>query len=420
MSPLLVKTISVGGLKVCAAGVGFVLTAFITRTLGAAESGLFLFGLSLISALSVFFRLGLEDVILRTMGAEGISPLSRRNLNMGLLWIVSIVVPFACASAVASDLIATLIFNKPEFSPVLFWMILALPAITIVGLLAMAFQGLHRSIIAIVFQGFGLSLLALVCFLVVWWLGIFNLSAESLAAIYAICAFLIFGLSVLIWCRQEGMPFYVGKVFDKSLWTASSNLWAASSMSLLVQWSGVIVAGAFITSEELAFFSAAQRTAMLISFVLVVVNMVVAPMYAKLWKENNINEMKRIARLSTRCMFACVLPAVIVIVIFPEWIMGLFGPGFEGGALLLIIMSLGQCVNVLTGSVGYLLTMSGHVRDFRKVMLFSGPVTVLLSYILTVEYGAVGAAVATAVGLSIQNIFALVMVRKRLGFWPLG
>ena len=100
--------------------------------------------------------------------------------------------------------------------------------------------------------------------------------------------------------------------------------------------------------------------------------------------------------------------------------MGFFGEGYERGSLLLLIMSLGQFVNVATGSVGYLLTMSGHEKDFRRVTLFAGPLTVILSYLLIIQYDSLGAAIATAIGLSLQNIGALFMVRKRLGFWPIG
>jgi len=100
--------------------------------------------------------------------------------------------------------------------------------------------------------------------------------------------------------------------------------------------------------------------------------------------------------------------------------MGLFGDEFIVAGNLLVIMAIGQFINVATGSVGYLLNMSGHERDFRRVTFFSGPLTVILSFILIDQYGVLGAAIATAVGLSLQNILALFMVRKRLGFWPIG
>jgi Na+-driven multidrug efflux pump len=64
--------------------------------------------------------------------------------------------------------------------------------------------------------------------------------------------------------------------------------------------------------------------------------------------------------------------------------------------------------------------MSGHERDFCRVTLFSGPLTIILSYIFIVQWGVLGAAIAMAIGLSLQNLLALFMVKKRLWFWPIG
>ncbi len=420
MSPLIIKTLVAGIAKGAAAVIGFVVTIFITRTLGAEQSGLFLLGFTLVFALSGFFRLGLDHVILRIIGSEGISTLSQNYLNKGLLWISVAVIPFAIVVASFSDLIAISIFNKPDFSNVLKWFAMALPSITLFTIIGMAYQGLHKAVISILFQNLGLSSLFLIC--VVLWVfgGWAPLTASYAAGIYAVSAFFIGLLGFILWFKQEGVHYKLGTFSDKRMWSASSNLWAASCMTLLVQWSGVLVAGILITSQELAFLSAAQRAAMLTNFVLIVVNMVVAPRYAKLWQQNKRAEIKKLAKLSTRAMIAMVLPVILIFVVVPEWIMSFFGEGFERGSSLLLIMALGQFVNVATGSVGYLLTMSGHERDFRRVTLFAGPLTVILSYLLIMEYGALGAAIATAIGLSVQNIGALIMVRKRLGFWPVG
>jgi O-antigen/teichoic acid export membrane protein len=119
-------------------------------------------------------------------------------------------------------------------------------------------------------------------------------------------------------------------------------------------------------------------------------------------------------------MVLLVMPVIAVMLIVPDFIMGLFGDEFVVAGNLLAIMAIGQFINVATGSVGFLLNMSGHERDFRRVTMFAGPLTIILSYVFIVQWGVIGAAVATAVGLSLQNIGALFMVRKRLGFWPIG
>ncbi|WP_221800661.1 MATE family efflux transporter [Oceanobacter mangrovi] len=289
--------------------------------------------------------------------------------------------------------------------------------------MSFAFQGMHRVVAATFFQQLGVGLGFVLLFILVWWQWNSWLNAGNAAVLYFLVAVLVLLIASAVWLRQPHAEVSfpaVNQWKNSELWRSSSNLWAAASMSLLVQWSGVLIAGVMIAAADLAHLSAAQRTANVTSFVLMVVNMAVAPRYARLWKEQKMAELQRLARVSTMAMIALVLPVVAVMVIFPGWLMALFGDGFEQGAMLLTIMAVGQFINVATGSVGYLLNMSGHEKDFRRVTLFAGPLTIVAAVLLTWQFGVLGAATATAIGVAVQNIGALFMVHKRLGFWPIG
>ena len=187
-------------------------------------------------------------------------------------------------------------------------------------------------------------------------------------------------------------------------------------MSQAVQWSGQLISGAYVPSEEIAMLAVAQRTAVLTSFILMAVNMVVAPKFAALYKQGKTIELQNIAVFATRLMTLFALPVVGFMLLFSEWLMWLFGEEYKAGANLLRILAVGQFINVITGSVGFLLTMSGHERDMRNVVLFSGPLAIVLALVLTPLYGVTGAAVATAISVASQNLLAVAMVKKRLGF----
>jgi O-antigen/teichoic acid export membrane protein len=300
-------------------------------------------------------------------------------------------------------------------------MIWALPFMVVFMLLGFGFQAFYRVIAATFFQNLGISSTFIGLLGIVYFSGSTpDLTATYISYFYVVSSIAVCFIALLMWHRQIKGAWGSLRFKNNELWRASSNLWAASTMSLMVQWSGVLIAGALVSSSEVAYLTAAQRTAMLTSFVLMVVNMVVAPRYALLWKENKLNEIQRLAKWSTRGMVALALPVIIVMLVMPDFIMGLFGDEFVVAGNLLAIMAIGQFINVATGSVGFLLNMSGHERDFRRVTMFAGPLTIILSYFFIVQWGVIGAAIATAVGLSLQNLGALFMVRKRLGFWPVG
>jgi O-antigen/teichoic acid export membrane protein len=420
MASILVKTTTAGLVKGAAAAVGFGLTAVVTRVLGADESGLFLLGISLLAALSMFFRLGLDGVVLRSMGAEPLSIEAQTKLNTGLIWIVLTSSPFALVIFLFSDVVSAIVFNKPEFSVVLGYCMLALPAMALFMLLAVAFQGLHRVVAVVVFQNLGVSLLFLVILIFLISVSSSMITAASIAAIYAASAYCILSIGLWLWFRQPKAQFIFPSIKNPKIWAASSNMWVATTMVLAVSYSGVLMAGAFVQSAELAYLIAAQRTAGLVGFVLVVVNMVVAPRYSRLWHEGDVRAVRRLAKISTRAMLALALPVVVVMSVFSDFIMSIFGEGFAQAAPLLVIIAVGQLINVSTGSVGFLLNMTGHERDMRNVTLFSGPLTIICAVWFTTSWGVLGAAYATALGLSLQNLGALWMVKRRLGFWPLG
>lgn len=416
----LIKLAFAAGAKLSAAFIAFGLTALVTRNMPNDEAGLFLLGFSLLAVLSQFFRLGLDNVVLRFIGAHGIDAIAQEKLNRGLLWVVTAVIPITLIGCLFSPQIASYIFSKPDFGSVLFWLFPALPAMAVFMLLAMALQGRHRVIATTIFQNLGLSALF------VLGLGYLVLqqpdwvTAKVAAQIYTASAYVILLAALFIWFGQKGVAFKRHNYKDPELLSASSNLWVAANMQLATVWGGVLIAGAMVPTEDLALLSAAQRTAMLTSFVLMVVNMVAAPRYARMWKEGDLAGIKRLAKWSTRGMIAMVAPIIAIMLLLPEKVMGLFGEGYEQAAVMLMIMAVGQFINVATGSVGYLLNMSGHERDYRRVTLFAGPLTLVCAVVFTYYWGVIGAALATALGVGFQNLVALFMVKRRMGFSPLG
>jgi O-antigen/teichoic acid export membrane protein len=418
---LLLKTLLAAAVKVLAAFIAFFMTVAITRLLGANEAGLFLLAISILSFSSVFFRLGLDNVILKLIGSSEGSPDSIGAMRTALIWCSLATITITIFISIIAGPLSIHLFSKPEFSNVLSTMIWALPFMVVFMLLGFGFQAFYRVIAATFFQNLGISF-SFLCLICVVYLSEYTseLTAACIGYFYVASSILICFIALLMWHRQIKGIWGSLNFINNELWSVSSNLWAASTMSLTVQWSGVLIAGALVSSSEVAYLMAAQRTAILASFVLTVVNMVVAPRYALLWKENKFIEIQRLAKWSTRGMVVLVLPIILIMLVFPDYIMGLFGNEFLVAGNLLAIMAIGQFINVATGSVGFLLNMTGHERDFRRVTIFAGPLTIILSYLFIIQWGVLGAAIATAVGLSLQNIGALFMVRKRLGFWPIG
>lgn len=387
---------------------GFVATFFIARSLGASESGYYFLAFSIISILASVSRIGLSNVIVRFVAADLEQSADVMRKALALAGVVSIVI--SGLVYICSDFFAIDVFNKPDVASLLKAMSVGVIGLTLLTLSANALQGLREVVASIFILNICVNLLLILAIL--W--GVAQ-SATDLARIYsaAVCLTAVLGITLFWWFKPKSCS---SAVPWKIIWASCLPLWAVMIMSQMVQWSGQFIAGAYVSSQLVAQLAVAQRTAMLASFVLVAVNLVVAPRFAALHRQGDIVGLESLAILSVKLVGVLALPIIGVMLIFPNWLMGLFGEGFAGGSQLLQILAVGQFINAITGSVGYLLMMSGHERDMRNVTLISGSVALILTWLLTIVFGATGNAIGTAVAVASQNLLAVYFVKKRLGF----
>ncbi|MGP8306064.1 oligosaccharide flippase family protein [Vibrio sp. YIC-376] len=205
-----------------------------------------------------------------------------------------------------------------------------------------------------------------------------------------------------------------------NLVASAKQVWIGSIFNNILQWGSLVIAGFFISAAEMGLLAAAQRTSLLIGFVLITINFIIAPTFASLYKEGEMTKLRKLSRLACRLNIAAALIPVLICTLFPTFVMALFGEEFVSAAPLLVALSLGQLINVATGSVGFLLLMSGHERTMKYITICSGTISIFLLIILCQSHGVLGAACAMATGMAIQNLAALYFVKRYLGFFPVG
>jgi len=405
---LVVSSVVAFFVRVIGALSGFFVTLVVARTLNSEESGLYFLAFTVVTFLAVFSGVGLENTVLRYVGSS--AAYTGDVFRKSLIVVLPIGSLTGFVLYLSADGIAQIVFDKPNLAPVLQAMSAGVVGLSTLTLIAMALQGLRKIPISI------------------W---ILNISVNSMLIVYvyfgsvASAAILAFAYSsgtiVTVICGFFLLWFFKPKVVGESVaWSAVFSsclpLWVATIMTQLVQWSGQFLSGVYVDSSSVALLAVAQRTAMLSSFVLIAVNLVVAPQFASLYRNGNILALENLAIKSVKLIVLLALPVIGVMLIFPDFLMGLFGEEFVAGAHLLRILAVGQFINAITGSVGFLLMMSGHERDVRNVALMSGILAFNLTWLLTLQYGVIGAAAATAIAVATQNLLAVYFVKKRLGF----
>ena len=400
--------------KVLAAGAAFLMNIVVARTLGASEAGLFFFGFTLITLLAGIARMGLDNSLVRFISSEH----SQNNLSgvygvyrKSMLWAVGLSLLVMCLLIMLNQPLTSHIFNLPGFGSVLWIMAFALPLVALYTLHAQALQGLKRIAKAMLTLNVTVPVLVL--------LGLLLLpvdTADGTAWVYVGACAIALLLSWLWWRNSAPEPPARASFETSQLLSSCLPLWGVMLFSQAIMWSSQVMLGVWATATDVALFASAQRTAMLTSFVLVAVNSIAAPKFAAMHRQGDMIGLRRTALMSVRLMLLAAVPLVLFMLLFPEWLMGLFGEEFKSAATVLMILTLGQFVNIATGSVGFLLSMTGHERQLRLNVFIGALLGVGLGVALIPVYGILGAAIATAVGVASQNLLGVYQVNKLLGF----
>lgn len=404
---LIISSLLAISVRVAGALSAFVVTFFVARKLSADQAGLYFLCFSVVTVLSGFARMGLDNTVVRFCG---IGEEQGKSVVLFSFIVVFAVSLFLSSSLYAcSDLVASNVFGKAELASVLRSMAPGLIGLSLLTLSAMAMQG-FRYIVNSIFTLSIFSNVIIVVVLICFSPG----SAQGLGMAYSFVVLLVAAYSIT-WVFKK-VPASTEKLSYRAIFASSTPLWLENSMTQLVQWSGQFVAGIFVSSSELAMLAVAQRVSMLGSFVLVAVNLVVAPRIARCAAGGDLKEVERVTKLSIVMVLAMASPLVLVLMLFPQQVLSLFGAEYASGAVVLRILVIGQIVNAATGSVAYVLMMSGNERDMRNITFISGLLAISSALFLTPLFSVQGSAVATALAVSVQNLLAVYFVYKRFGF----
>jgi O-antigen/teichoic acid export membrane protein len=180
----------------------------------------------------------------------------------------------------------------------------------------------------------------------------------------------------------------------------------------------VIVLGLLAPTATLGIFGVAKRVSMVIGALLTSITVLFNPMVADLHHRGRTGELDRLFKTSTRWLFTLGWPVCLAEVLFAPEILRVFGRSFASGAPALVILAIGQLVNVGTGTVSNLLAMAGRAKlTLANSVVFLG-LSIVLDLLLIPRQGLLGAAVANAGAVVVVNLLRLWQVHRVLGFGP--
>lgn len=190
------------------------------------------------------------------------------------------------------------------------------------------------------------------------------------------------------------------------------------SFEMLLQQIDILMLGSLVSAGAVGVYAAAAKTAMWTNYVIVSLNLVAAPAFATLYAQGDREGLQKTVSAVTLWIFLPSVAIGLVLAIFAKPILGIFGSEFVEAHWALKILIFGYVIDVLCGSVGNLMAMTGHQNKSLKVSGSCALINVILNAVLIPRYGMVGAAIATSSTLVIWDIWLCVLVIKHIEVNP--
>ena len=398
---------------------GVLLFVVLGRLYGAEGVGVFALAQSIYLGAGILARYGMDNALMRYVGQDPTASVVPVYLRMALtksalLSTVAAVIVFLLRDQFARW------FDAPMLGIVLPGIALAIPPFTVAFVLAGFMKGIRKPATACLLEN---GIISLITVGILLGANIFlEVNIASIGWIMAIAAWLVFGLGfcqIILWFR-DSILVQTNITLEYKQFKATSNVFFTMTLAELMQTViTVMIAGVLLNSSELGMLKVAERIALLISFILAVINGVLPPVFAKLYNQGNTLEISKIARKGVQAGLILTSPVILVCLIAPSWVLSHFGAEFCEASTLLRIIVLAQAFNVATGSVGFILNMTGNARLMRNISLICNAFGVGIILLLVPRLGPMGAIVALSFTLIIQKSVALYFVWEKLQIWPI-
>jgi len=405
-------------LKMAGAGVAFAAQAVVARILGPEYYGAYIYVVNWLLLLAILGKLGLDTGALRFV-ASYVEMQDWAALR-GFLWRATAV---TLGSSIALGAAAALVVRavSPKLASGLPGVFLVgcaiLPALTLLDVTRSALRGL-KSVAGYLAPAEIIRPLAFIGgATAIFVLERGHLEAEGAMAAYGaatlvalVIAFgwLLRSLPAQVRCSS---PSYATRKWIR----VSLPLLLISGLYLVMNRADTLMVGSLVSTTDAGVYATASRVATLALFGLTASNAIAAPMIAQHYHGGRMDDLRHLLRRASRLSFGFFSVAGCILAAAGPFVLGLFGPSFREGYVVLLILLGAQAANAFVGPVGFVMTMTGKQDTAAGILALGALTNVGLNFMLIPMWGKEGAAIATATSILLWNIAMAVYVSRTLG-----
>lgn len=247
-----------------------------------------------------------------------------------------------------------------------------------------------------------------------------KINVEKILIAYFLSTMLVLIYLKITFNRQVSHEYHASTPnYKNKLWLKTAiPLLCVACFNFILSQADILFLGSLCDSSDVGIYAPAKRIGTFITIVLTSVNTIAAPMFSEQYSKNNMSELQDVVSLAAKWILYLSLPCCIFAIVFAKPLLAIFGEAFIPGFRVLQIIALGQLVNALAGSVGFLMIMTGHQNIVACVLGLSAFSNIILNMFLIPKYGIIGAATATFITTVLWNSSMLFFTLKYVGINP--
>ncbi|MET4583956.1 O-antigen/teichoic acid export membrane protein [Conyzicola nivalis] len=403
--------------RVAAVAVSFLMALVLSRSLGVADTGLFFLAYSVLNVAAAFGRFGTDNLVLR-ISANGPTGLLRDIWSMVLIVLVASSVAFVVVGFVLTAVLGGSV-NLKEFSGLGWIVASAVFPLSLSVLSGSALRG-NGKIAAGTFAELGtVPAVITLAQAGLWAAGLANLSSALWLLTAASWAAAAWSLPLMISTIRKrggsaGLPTAPRTSFWRVNFVRLGSMMGSALLIYAITWAPILVLGVVSSESEVAFFTVAQRVAVMITFVTTVQVSFMTPQIAVLFTRGDIAGLNRYLRRAVLISSALVAVPALFLIVFPAWtIQVLFGAPFAPASGVLVLLVIASMLTVLGGQIGSLMILCDLERPLLVLNVVAGLLWISVGGWLSSTSGAVGAGIATLVVTALTVLTGAIILQRR-------
>lgn len=390
----------------------------LARLLGAEQYGIYVYAFTWVSVLTLFAKVGFDTTFVRYLAryksAEEWS-LFRGILSFGGRYIFTVSIAVLALASLVVYFLQGKMSEELYRTFLIAWILL--PFATLSALRVAALRALRAVALAQLPEMVLRPLILIAGAIVIYFFVFESIDASTMMLVDLaahVATFVLGGywLSGKLPSESKG----VEKEMRTSEWVRCGlSLLLLSGMLRIMNRVDTIMIGMLLDTTQAGIYVVASRGARLAVFGTGAVNMIMAPIISSLYAEEKKEELQRMLTLAARFISSVTVPVVLVLIFGGKYFLQIFGSEFLVAYPCLLLLLLGQVVSAFCGSVGYVLSMTGHQNTALKFAGSSAVLNIILNLLLIPKWGIEGAGVATAISVAYWNLASLFYVKTKLG-----